>query len=61
MVVKGRCDDIERQNLFSRLSEKISLMFYQEMKQEWVEKNSLIFVIGMREEVWPGGGWEFGN
>jgi hypothetical protein len=32
-VVKGRCDDIERQNLFSRLSEKISLVFYQEMKQ----------------------------
>jgi hypothetical protein len=34
-VVKGRCYDIERQNLFSRLSEKISLVFYQEMKQEW--------------------------
>jgi hypothetical protein len=34
-VVKRRCDDIERQNLFSRLSEKISLVFYQEMKQEW--------------------------
>jgi hypothetical protein len=34
-VVKGRSDDIERQNLFSRLSEKISLVFYQEMKQEW--------------------------
>jgi hypothetical protein len=33
-VVKGRCNDIERQNLFSRLSEKISLVFYQEMKQE---------------------------
>jgi hypothetical protein len=33
-VVKGRYDDIERQNLFSRLSEKISLVFYQEMKQE---------------------------
>jgi hypothetical protein len=32
-VVKGRCNDIEKQNLFSRLSEKISLLFYQEMKQ----------------------------
>jgi hypothetical protein len=21
----------------------------------------LIVVIGMREEVWPGGGWGFGN
>jgi hypothetical protein len=37
-VVKGRCDDIEKQNLFSRLSEKISLVFYQEMKQEWGRK-----------------------
>jgi hypothetical protein len=25
-VVEGRCNDIERQNLFSRLSEKISLV-----------------------------------
>jgi hypothetical protein len=25
------------------------------------EKNSLIFVIGIKEEVWPGGGWGFGN
>jgi hypothetical protein len=33
--VKGRCDDIEGQNLFLRLYEKISLVFYQEMKQEW--------------------------
>jgi hypothetical protein len=33
--VKGRCNDIEKHNLFSRLSEKISLVFYQEMKQEW--------------------------
>jgi hypothetical protein len=33
--VKGRCDDIERQNLFLRLYEKISLVFYQEMKQKW--------------------------
>jgi hypothetical protein len=34
-VLKGRYNDIERQNLFSRLCEKISLVFYQEMKQEW--------------------------
>jgi hypothetical protein len=33
-AVKGRCNDIEKQNLFSRLSEKISLVFYQEIKQE---------------------------
>jgi hypothetical protein len=59
--VKGRCNDTEKQNLFSRLSEKISLVFYEEMKQEWVEKNTLIVVEGLREEVWSGGGWGLGN
>jgi hypothetical protein len=34
-VVKGRCNDIENQKLFSKLYENISLVFYQEMKQEW--------------------------
>jgi hypothetical protein len=33
--VKGRCNDIEKQNLFSRLFENISLVFYREMKQRW--------------------------
>jgi hypothetical protein len=33
-VVKGRCNDIEKQNLFSRLSGKISLVL-PEVKQEW--------------------------
>jgi hypothetical protein len=32
--VQGRGNDTEKQNLFSRLSEKISLVFYQEIKQE---------------------------
>jgi hypothetical protein len=30
-----RCNDMERQNLFSILSEKMSLVFYQQMKQKW--------------------------
>jgi hypothetical protein len=34
-VVKGRCDDIKKSEFFPRLSEKISLVFYQEIKQEW--------------------------
>jgi hypothetical protein len=41
--VKGRCDDIERQNLFSRMSEKISLVFYQEMKQEWDREEFIVY------------------
>jgi hypothetical protein len=41
-VVKGRCDDTE-QNLFSILSEKISLVFYQEMKQEWGREEFIDF------------------
>jgi hypothetical protein len=48
-VVKGRCDDIEKQNLISRLSEKISLAVYQEMKQEWGREEYTDCVIGMRE------------
>jgi hypothetical protein len=35
MIVTERCNDIERQNLFSKISEKISLVFYQEITQEW--------------------------
>jgi hypothetical protein len=34
-IIRGRCNDIERQNLSSIMSEKMSLVFYQEMKQKW--------------------------
>jgi hypothetical protein len=33
--IKERCNYIERQNLFSKIKEKSSLIFYSEMKQEW--------------------------
>jgi hypothetical protein len=33
-IIRERCNDIERKNLFSIMSEKMSL-FYQEMKQKW--------------------------
>jgi hypothetical protein len=59
-VVKGRCDDIERQNLFSRLSEKISFVFYQEMKQEWEREEFIDCCNRNDREVWPGGGWRLG-
>jgi hypothetical protein len=35
LVVRGRCSGIERQNVFSSISEKISFVFYCEMKHEW--------------------------
>jgi hypothetical protein len=34
-IIRERCNDIERQNLSSIMSEKVSLVFYQEMKQKW--------------------------
>jgi hypothetical protein len=36
--IKERCNDIERQNLFSKTKEKSSLIFYSEMKQEWARE-----------------------
>jgi hypothetical protein len=32
-IIKERCNDIERQNLFAKIKEKSSLIFYSEMKQ----------------------------
>jgi hypothetical protein len=34
-IVRERCYDIERQNLSSIMSEKKSLVLYQETKQKW--------------------------
>jgi hypothetical protein len=34
-IIRERYNDIERQNLFSKTSQKISLVFYQEMKHVW--------------------------
>jgi hypothetical protein len=36
--IKERCNDIEHQNLFSKIKEKSSLIFYSEMKQEWARE-----------------------
>jgi hypothetical protein len=33
--IKERCNDIERENMFANIKEKMSLIFYSEMKQEW--------------------------
>jgi hypothetical protein len=60
-VVKERCDDTGKQNLFSRLSGKTLLVFYRDKNKSGVEKNLLIAVIGMKEEVWLRGGWGLGN
>jgi hypothetical protein len=34
-IIRGGRNDIERQNLFSIMSKKMPLLFYQEMKQKW--------------------------
>jgi hypothetical protein len=36
--IKEICNDIEHQNLFSKIKEKSSLIFYSEMKQEWARE-----------------------
>jgi hypothetical protein len=36
--IKERCNNIERQNLFSKIKVKSSLIFYSEMKQEWARE-----------------------
>jgi hypothetical protein len=59
--VKGICNDIEKQNLFLRLSEKISLVFYQEMKQKWGREEYIDCCNRNERRGLPGGGWEFGN
>lgn len=34
-IIRGKCKDIERQNLLSNISEKISFVYYCEIKQKW--------------------------
>jgi hypothetical protein len=36
--IKEICNDIEQQNLFAKIKEKRSLIFYSEMKQEWARE-----------------------
>jgi hypothetical protein len=72
-IIRGRCNDIERQNLFSIMPEKMSLVFYQGMKQKWCreecielcsrnERNGLAW---MKTGVWKlrgiRRGWEKGT
>jgi hypothetical protein len=42
-IIRGRCNDIERQNLFSIMFENMSLVFYQEMKQKWGREEYIEF------------------
>jgi hypothetical protein len=51
--IKERCNDIERQNLFSKIKEKSSLIFYSEMKQEWA-KEQYISCFSKDREKWAG-------
>jgi hypothetical protein len=40
--IKEMCNDIERQNLYAKIKEKSSLIFYSEMKQEWAREENLV-------------------
>jgi hypothetical protein len=42
-IIRERCNDTERQNLSLIISEKISLVFYQEMKQKWGREEYIEF------------------
>jgi hypothetical protein len=44
--------------LFLTFAETMTISF---IHKNGVDKISLIVAIGMIEEVWPGGGWGFGN
>jgi hypothetical protein len=40
--IKERCNDIEQQNLFAKIKDKSSLIFYSEMKQEWAREEYIV-------------------
>jgi hypothetical protein len=40
--IKERCNDIEQQNLFANIKVKRSLIFYSEIKQEWVREEYIV-------------------
>jgi hypothetical protein len=60
-IIRERCNDIERQNIFSGVNVKISLIFYCEMKYEW-GKESYIDKCTRKERKgiiwWKAGIWK---
>jgi hypothetical protein len=40
--IKERCNDIEQQNMFAKIKEKRSLMFYSETEQEWTREEYIV-------------------
>jgi hypothetical protein len=59
-IIRERYNDIDRQDLFSIMSEKTSLLFYQEMKQKWgreeyielCSRNESNWLAWMKAGVW---------
>jgi 3-deoxy-D-manno-octulosonate 8-phosphate phosphatase KdsC-like HAD superfamily phosphatase len=49
-IIKERCNDIEIWNIFSNISNKISLVFYCEMKQIWVKRVVLMIAQERRQQ-----------
>jgi hypothetical protein len=57
-IIRERCNDTERQNIFSDVNVKISVIFYCEMKYEW-GKESYIDKCTRKERmgiIWPKAG-----
>jgi hypothetical protein len=58
--IKETCNVIERQNLFAKILEKRSLIFYSEMKYEWARdeyivcctRNERSGLAGFRSGIW---------
>jgi hypothetical protein len=49
MIIGERCNGIERQTLFSIMSEKILFIFYQDIKHKWGRKSVMNPVPQMKE------------
>jgi hypothetical protein len=59
--IKERCNNIQRQNLFANTRENMALIFYCEMKLEWLGKKTQPVVQGTRDMGWLGLRLVFGN
>jgi hypothetical protein len=60
-IVKERCNDIEKQNMFAELNEKSSLSLYRQVKCEWGKEGYIVnFTRNERKGIiwWKAGIWK---
>jgi hypothetical protein len=53
--------DVERQNMEASMKEKRSLVFYNELKNNWRRNSIYRHALKRLEGVQDGGKWVFGN